>query len=169
MLWKLLPGHLVHQAATASSALIGKFGQGAVLGPRSVHQKSHLVPSSVQRSPALTQPECHLEHQVQRTVSSLHSASDIGPQPHRAEHRLQRVGRPQMYPVLGREVVEARERLPVPNHCLFQRVVTTFASSSFWYTSRAARPSSFSSYRRLGVLGRIRPLSHSSIFNFHNF
>ena len=93
-----------------------QLGEDTVLEPRSVHQQAHKVSASVQRTPALTQPQRHLEHKVQRAVTTLHSSSDVRPQPHSAEHRLQRVSRPQMHPVLDREVVEAHERLPVPKH-----------------------------------------------------
>ena len=116
MLWKMPPGGLAHQAATGSSALTGN----SVKIPSSNRTPSISKPirflSSIQRTPALTQPQRHLEHQVQRAVSSLHPSSDIRPQPHSAEHRLHRVRRPQMHPMLEWEVVEAHERLPVPKH-----------------------------------------------------
>ena len=65
------------------------------------------VPSSVQSA---TQPQRHLEHQV--LVSSLHPSSDI--RPHlTAEHRLQRVRRPQMHPML--EVGSRRSSRTTPS------------------------------------------------------
>ena len=127
MLWKLPPGGLAHQAATASSALIGahrQLGQDTVLELRSIYQQAHQVSASVQRTPALTQPQRHLEHKVQCkhcAVSPLHPPSGVCPQPHSAEHRLQRIRRPQMHPVLDREVIEAHERLPVPKSRSEQR------------------------------------------------
>ena len=65
MLWKLPPGGLAHQAATASSALTGNSVKIPSSNPRSIYQQAHKVSASIQRTPALTQPQRHLEHKVQ--------------------------------------------------------------------------------------------------------
>ena len=66
-----------------------QLGQDTVLELRSVHQQAHKVSASVQRTPALASR--HLEHKVQCAVSPLHPSSGVRPQPHSAEHRLQRL------------------------------------------------------------------------------
>ena len=61
----------------------------------------------------------------------------VCPQSHTAEHRLQRISSPQAYPVLDREVVEAHERIPVPQNRLGS-IRTTFCPSDRPHTHHAA-------------------------------
>ena len=121
MLWKLPPGGLAHQAATASWALTGNSAKipSSNFAPSTSKPIRFLPPfSGRQRSLSLsdTLNTRYNEHKVQCAVSPLHPSSGVRPQPHSAEHRLQRIRCPQMHPVLDREVIEAHERLPVPKH-----------------------------------------------------
>ena len=54
-----------------------QLGQDTVLELRSVHQQAHKVSASVQRTPALTQPQRHLEHKVQCAVATLASVLNL--------------------------------------------------------------------------------------------
>ena len=143
ILWKFLPGDLAHQAATASSALTGNSVSipSSNLAPPTSNPIRFRPPfSGLQRSLSLSATTCfrrrHLEHKVQRAVSTLHPLRHICPQPHCAEHRLQRVRSPKMHPVFRREVVEAHERVPVPNHRL-SGIDATSALRSTTYSSRS--------------------------------
>ena len=116
MLWKLPPGGLAHQAATAPSTLTGN---------------SAKIPSS-NRAPSISKPIRFLPPFSGRQRSL--SLSDTLNTRYNALSRLfiRRVASvlnltalntdsnglvvPQMHPVLDREVVEAHERLPVPKH-----------------------------------------------------
>ena len=54
-------------SSSSGDGLLGahrQLGQDTVLELRSIHQQAHKIPSSVQRTPALTQPQRHLEHKV---------------------------------------------------------------------------------------------------------
>ena len=125
ILWKFLPGDLAHQAANASSALTGNSVSipSSNLAPTTRNPIRFRPPfSGLQRSLSLSATTCfrrrHLEHKVQRAVSTRHPLRHICPQPHCAEHRLQRVPSPKMHLAFRWEVVEAHERVPVPNHRL---------------------------------------------------
>ena len=56
---------------------------------------------------------CQLEHHHQRRHAGAAAFRLTGPMPHRRERRLDRIRRPQMNPVLGREVVERQQHVPV--------------------------------------------------------
>ena len=70
MLWEIPSRILLDQAATAASSL----GGSSTLEPRSDHKQTHQIPPSIQRPPALRESPNHLEHQLQRTIPSLHPA-----------------------------------------------------------------------------------------------
>jgi len=54
-----------------------------------------------------------LEDEIERVLADPGSLRDVGPKPYPCEDRLDRVTRPKVEPVLGREVVERGEVVPV--------------------------------------------------------
>jgi len=87
--------------------------EGSVDEPLAGDDEPHDRRAAVEDAPMGAQTFDDLEHEVERVLADPRPLGDVGAEADAGKDRLDRVACPEVEPVLGREVIEPREAVPV--------------------------------------------------------